>query len=497
VSTPELEAPPDPHLLDTNEAGGVAIRGTAMRTVGFGAITLLGLISAPLLTRHLGVVEFGRYSTVLSLVAVVSLVTEAGLGALAVRELAVLPPHDQRALMGNVLGIRLVLTVLGVALAIAFAAAVGYGRTLVLGTLVCGIGAISYIIHGALSLPFSASLRLGWLSASEVLRQAVLVALIVVVVARDGGMIALLAATIPAGLIGAGLLAWSGRGTLVFRPRFERNAWRRILRDTLPIAAASAMYSLYFRVVLLLMSVVAGAVETGYYALSFRVIDILVAVPFLVVGSLLPLLSRAASNAQERLAFGFRRTFDVCVIAGTGLAVLTFAGAPLAMSILTGHNHGTPVTVLEIQSVTLLTVFLNVCFATVLIALRRHRDLIAVNLLALGFTVLAAAIAVPVAGAEGGAAAATSGEWVLLAGYVIVLHRARPDLAPSLRSLRPAIVAAAIAIAASRVIDVPHLPNLGAVAIAGVVYVAILVVLRAVPVELTDALLRRAATPGS
>src|SRR4051794_17476340 len=62
----------DVHILDTPEAGVKSLRGGALRIGGYGIGLLLGLISAPLLIRHLGVVDFGRYVTVTSIVGLVA-----------------------------------------------------------------------------------------------------------------------------------------------------------------------------------------------------------------------------------------------------------------------------------------------------------------------------------------------------------------------------------------------------------------------------------------
>jgi O-antigen/teichoic acid export membrane protein len=491
MSAPELPAEETVDLLDRPEAGGKAIRGTAIRTLGFGVITLLGLISAPVLTRHLDVVDFGRYTTVLSLVTLLSLVTEGGLSALGMRELAVLDEAAKRAFMRNLVGMRLVLTLIGTALAVLFAAVAGYGSTIVAGTALAGAGALTYAAQGTAALPLNAELRMGWITAADVLRQAVFVVAIVAFVIAGAGLLPLLAATIPAGLASTALLAWVLRGRVVWRPAFEREAWRRMLRAALPIATAGAVNSAYFRVVILLMSLIASAVETGYYALSFRVIEILVSVPVLIVGPLLPILSRAARNDQERLAFAFRLTSDAALIAGTFLALLTFVGAPLAMFVLTGSGTGPPVGALRIQSVTLLAVFLNVAYSSVLIAMHHNRDLVLANVATLAVTAVAAGILIPLYGAHGGAAAAAGGEYSLLACYAVMLRRARPDLRPSLRFAVRAAVAAGVALAASALIRLPTVPNLTAVVIAAVVYVLVLAAIRGLPREVVDALLRR------
>lgn len=482
-------------LLDRPEAGGKAIRGTAIRTMGFGVITLLGLVSAPVLTRHLEVVDFGRYATIMSLVTLLSLVTEGGLSALGMRELAVLDEADKRAFMRNLVGMRIVLTLIGTGFAVLFAAVAGYGGTFVAGTALAGAGALTYAAQGTAGLPLIAELRMGWITAADVLRQTVFVLAIVGCVVTGAGLLPLLAATIPAGVASTALLIWVLRGRIVWRPAFEADAWRRMARAALPIATAGAINSAYFRVVILLMSLIAPAVQTGYFALSFRVIEILVTVPVLVVGPLLPILSRAARDDQERLTFAFGLTSDAAVIAGTYLALLTFVGAPLAMFVLTGNATGPAVGALRIQSVTLLAVFLNVAYGSVLIALHRHRDLVVANGTTLVLTIAAAAVLIPIAGARGGAAAATAGEWALLVAYAVMLRTARRELHPSRRFASRAAVAAVAALAASALIRLPTVPNLAALLIAAVVYPAVLIVIRGLPQEMIDALLRRSVGP--
>jgi O-antigen/teichoic acid export membrane protein len=161
------------------------------------------------------------------------------------------------------------------------------------------------------------------------------------------------------------------------------------------------------------------------------------------------------------------------------------------MSILTGDATGAPVTVLQIQAATLLAVFVNVCYGTTLIALHRHRELLRVSVSTLVFTLVAAAILVPLAGARGGAVAATAGEFVLLLAYAVTLRRVRPGLHPSPRVLLRVALAVAVATALTRLVHVPVVPNVGAFAIAGLSYLAMLMLVRAIPEELISALLRR------
>ena len=419
-------------------------------------------------------------------------ITEAGLGALGTRELAVRKGRDREDLMRHLLGIRVALTVAGVGAALAFAAAAGYGEELVVGTVVAGAALLIYVLQAIVGLPLAVDLRLGWLTVIDLLRQVSYLGVVIVLVLVGSGLVPLLGAAIPGGIVGLLVTMWLVRGRVPLRPAYHSSAWRQILRDTLPIAAAGAIYSIYFRVVLLLMAVLATAAEVGYFALSFRIVEVAILLPGMVVGSMLPLFSRAARDDQARLAFAYRLTTEVAVLGGIGLTLLGTVGAPLAIGFLTGEATGPAVDVVLIQSLALAAVFGNVVIGTTFVALRRNRDMIVTSSVALAATVLAVLALAPPFGAEGGAAAAVIGEWTLLAAGLLLLRRARPDLRPSLRKLPHALLAAGAAVAAAELIAIPTVPNVGAVVIAAVVYAAVLALTRAVPRELIDALLGRA-----
>ncbi len=476
-------------LLDTPEAGGTAIRGTALRTLGYGVGMALALAAAPLLTRHLGIVDFGRYSQVVALVALVGTITEAGLSALGVRELATLRGEQRARLMRNLLGVRLALTLGGLGGALAFAALAGYGAELVLGTALAGLGLLLGVTQGAYATALGAELRLGWITVADIVRQLVIVALVVALVLAGADVVSFLGVPIAAGLVTLAITAWLVHRTVPLGPALELRAWREILRETLPLAASGAIYNLYFRLVILLMSVMTTGLETGFFALAFRIMEVLATVPFLLVGSLLPLMARAARDDPARFAYGFRRTFEVAMITGLGMSLATFLGAPAAIHFLSDTPDPTPVDVLRIQAVALLATFINVALGMALIALRHHRDIVIASLVTLGVTLVAALALLPSTGARGGALASTAGEVALVFAYAVLLMRARPDLRPDFRVLPRALVAVGAGVGTAYLIEIPLVPEL-ARAIAGTaVYLVVLACLRAIPPELTRALL--------
>src|SRR3954454_16027144 len=102
------------------------MHGSAARAAGFLGGSLVTAVGSIFLLRHLGLDDFGRYGTVIALLTIVGGFTEGGLTTTATREMALLEPGPQRhALLRDLVALRVVLSLLGVALAVAFAAAAG------------------------------------------------------------------------------------------------------------------------------------------------------------------------------------------------------------------------------------------------------------------------------------------------------------------------------------------------------------------------------------
>ena len=130
-------------VLSTPEAGersfaAVSCEAVATRRDRLGAATSVFLL------RGLSVEDFGRYATVAALIGIVSTVTDAGLTAVGARELALRPRGEPRLeLLRTLLGLRILLTMVGIAVAVVFAIVAGYDETMVWAPCSRGSGSCS------------------------------------------------------------------------------------------------------------------------------------------------------------------------------------------------------------------------------------------------------------------------------------------------------------------------------------------------------------------
>src|SRR5205823_2594685 len=105
-------------------------------------------------------------------------------------------------------------------------------------------------------------------------------------------------------------------------PRLDWPGVRRLAREAAPIALALAMNVLYLRLLVVLVSLITTRHETGLYGTAFRVVELFVGIPPIVIGVAIPLLAVAGAEDRARLAYGVQRLSEVAVALTAGLALV-------------------------------------------------------------------------------------------------------------------------------------------------------------------------------
>lgn len=475
-------------VLDSDQAGGRIIRGGVLRLGGYAAVLALSVLSAVLLTRHLGPVRFGQYTTVLSLVGVLAAVTDAGMSTVGTREFAVREGTERDALMSDLLGLRVLLTSAGVLLVVGFALAAGYSDGLLLGAVLASLGTVALVVQHTHTIPLAAGLRLGSLSALDLARQVLTVGAVVVLVALNAGLLPLLAVALAVNLILIVPTASLARHQIALRMSLRPRRWSALLRLTVAYSLATAVGTLYVYTAQILTSLVGSPHQSGLFAAAFRVFIVISAVPGLMVGGALPLLARAARDDRERLSYALQRIFEVSLIVGVAAALTMLAGAAFVIEVVAGPKYSGSVVPLQILGAGMIASFVLAGWSYAMLSLERYRGLLLANLAAFIVSCTLTAALASSHGARGAAIAALCGEGVLALGSLIALTNGQPQFRPRIGVLAKVAFAAAPALALAQL---PDLSSPVRALLALVAYTLVIALTRALPRELTEMLPRR------
>jgi O-antigen/teichoic acid export membrane protein len=256
------------------------------------------------------------------------------------------------------------------------------------------------------------------------------------------------------------------------------------------MAVALALGQIYFRFVIVLMSLISTPRQTGYFGGSLRAMDSLINIPVLIVAVALPLLTAAARDDRARLRYAVEGLSQGAVIGGVLLVLVTARAASPVMAIIGGDAFRPAGAVLRIQMGALLFIMLYQVWSGSLLALGRQRELILTNALALLGVGAFAAVLVPRFGAQGGAVASVLGDALLATLIYWRLTRVTGGGIVRLRFISRVGVSAA---AAAGVLLVPGVPDFVAAALAGAVFLALGQCVGMMPPEVRAALRRRRA----
>jgi O-antigen/teichoic acid export membrane protein len=480
----DLTAAAGDDVLSTGQAGGMVIRGSAWRAAAGLAGSVVGIGTAALLLRHLGVAESGRYVTVISLLAIAVAIADTGLNVSGSRWLALRTPAARSELIANILGQRMVIMPLAVALTVCFTVIVGYPERMVVGTVLAGAGFLLMALANAWLLRLTVELRNVGLATVDFIRQVVTFVGVAVLVVLGARLTPFFAVQILVGVVILALIPFLVGPRAFVAPRFDRDEQSVLLRSALPLAAALALGQVYFRLVIVLMSLISSPRQTGYYGASLRAIEAPVAISILVAGVALPLLSAAARDDRARLRYAVRGLSMGAVVAGVLVILVTARIAEPVMVIIGGERFRPAGDVLRIQVGVLLFNALYQMWTVALVALGRQRELILANALALVGLGLFSLALVPEFGARGGAAASVLGDALLACLIYWRLHRFAGPMTFGIGFVARVAVAAALATVP---LLIPALPNVAAAALAGIIFLGVGHAIGMVPPEVAQA----------
>lgn len=474
---------PADDALTAPDAGARAIRGGSLRVVGYGLSLALTALASVLLTRHLGLEDFGRFMVVIALLGIISGLSDAGLTVIGQREFVRTRVEGRRSFLGALMGLRLLITPLAVGVAVLFAALAGYSNAQVAGVAIAGGGLLFSNAATTLGVPLSAELRFGAITLIEVVRNLALVVGLLSLIAAGAELLPLFFAYVLSGVACLVVALPLVRPSDRVGPRVDRAEWARIARLAAPVALALVMNVIYLRALVILVSLLSDADETGLFGTSYRVLEIFIGIPQLMAGAAFPILVHAGATDPERLKYVLQRLAEASLLIGAAAALVLAVGAEPIIAIIGGDEFAGAAPVLSLQAAALLGAFLTQVWVLALVAIDRQRDTAVLNAIGL-VAVLALGLAlIPAWDARGAAIASVAGELVLALTAGVLLVRARPALRPTFSRPLRILVAAALGAACAFL----GLPPAVEATLALLVFSGVAWALRAVPVELLQA----------
>ena len=266
-------------------------------------------VATAFIARLLTPGDFGWYSTILTYVYFLSMLSELGMDRILTREIAG-QPQVASEMVGAAMTLRLTLVVLLALIGWAAFPLLGYPAALRPIATIALVFVVTDSLTAFAEALFSARMAMTLPAIGKLAAKALLLVLVWVGLPRllpEQRLLAAVAVTVLPDLVDVGIL-W-GALWRQLRPRliFGWSHWWPIVRESWPLALAVIFGMTYTRIDVLLLTALKTSQAVGNYAAAVGLVEIWGGVIGALSVSLLPVLSRSSGNNET---VGFWRTYQ-------------------------------------------------------------------------------------------------------------------------------------------------------------------------------------------
>lgn len=167
-------------------------------------------------------------------------------------------------------------------------------------------------------------------------------------------------------------------------PRVKWDQSRTLIKEGVPYLLWALFGVIYYRIDALMLSLFTPEKVVGWYAAAFRFFDILAFLPSIYSLAILPILSKLYGKENMMLARTTQKSQEFILIAGIPLSIGVFAFAQNIIALFFGlENYGPSVLNLQIFSVGLVLIYVDIVLGTAVIACDKQRQWAAASFVAI------------------------------------------------------------------------------------------------------------------
>lgn len=455
---------PEAHPISRSKLLSGATGLSASQAVRGGVRTLFLLVAA----RRLGPEVFGLYALLLTVMELLAIVSGSGFGNYLTREVAK-NPGSAYQLLFRIVQLRFAYLFVLAAIAIPGLSLLRYSSSTIVSAALLSLTLLPRAVAESSQGIMRAMHRFGAVFWIELLQGTVLLGAGTFLLFEGLGIRGVIWAELASVLLGAAV-ALPIAVRLSPKRTQDVSDWRQLIRETFAFNLYPLIGNTYDRVDVILLSKLVGNTAVGIYSVPYRAFLALSILPYGIMGTLLPSLSRSAWDQDERERCGV--TMQLLYAAALFLILVTMLLADPAVRLMLGTGYQGSVAVFKILAWATVPSFLNYALNIFLLARNREWVFLRTASVCTVVNVVANLLLIPRYSYIAAAGVTILTEVVLLGQNVALIRKTLGYVPLPKRAVWNSLVFAAMLIAAHE--SARFLPSLGVAAGAVAIFAAYL-----------------------
>ncbi len=220
------------------------------------------------------------------------------------------------------------------------------------------------------------------------------------------------------------VLTWKQRP---FSLRWDPTFWKQTLARSWPVGVSIAFNLVYFKADSFILSRFRELSEVGIYGAAYRVLEVLITIPFIYAGILLPILSqlRAKKDTQQFSSI-MGRSLEIMLLFTVPLIIGVWTLGPEIMSAVAGEAFTQSGVILRILVLAIAIIYFNTVTSHAIVALGSQRKMLPVYAVAAVLTLGGYLLLIPRYGMWAAAWLTVGSEFLICTASTIVTYRFQP-----------------------------------------------------------------------
>lgn len=393
---------------------------------GIGRIfsTVFGLAATVILTRYLGVVDFGQLNIIFVYVGLASGFADFGLGAILTRGLV---KGKKEIFIRNIFALRIIISFFVFSLFIFFSFFFPYSREIVLGIILYSLGNLFLLIYNLISSMFQAKLIMKKHMVSQIGGSIVMLISTIVFVYLQLPMLFMVVAYTLGNIVTFGIGFMLIGGNIV--PKIDKVIFSSIFKKSIPFFLLSVFAVLYWRADLLILSFFKNPekfTDVGIYATAYRIFEVLVIFGTFFGNALLPILTK--NLRSKNFSKIINEALGISIISGIITIILIFFLSKYIIFLIGGKNFMDAVLPLQILGVAFAFSLILTLFYNLIIAYGKQMQMIPVVLIALIFNIVTNIIFIPKFSYIASSIITVLTTFIIVMGYGLIIFRLKKNI---------------------------------------------------------------------
>lgn len=419
---------------------------TGVQIFGKVISTAIGVIIVGIMTRYLGREGFGMYSTANAFLQVFAILLDLGLNVMVVQMLG--ERAGDRAYENRVVSATFTLRTISAIGILSLAPIIGlflpYPRELRFALFALWgsffFSAINQIVIGVQQR----HLKMHIVAISEVAGRFTLLGGLLIARAAQWGLVPIVLIVSLGGCINFAMNTFIAKRYASFVWNWDPAFWRILLRRSWPIGVSIVFNLIYFKADTLILSYVRPFSEVGIYGAAYRVLEILITIPFMYTGVLLPLIARAWTT-KNTAGFQSLLRHSYVAMAIFVLPMLTgiFVLGENMMTLLAGRDFAASGDILKILMLAVTAIFFGTVSSHAIVALDAQRRVMPLYIAVAILTLIGYLLFIPTYGIWAAAWLTVFSEGLIALGTTVIsikISRTTLDWSPLLKTTAAACV---------------------------------------------------------